>query len=127
MKKLLTPSKLKKKLDKLFSVYIRTKYADSNGYVSCFTCATKKPWKEMQCGHFVSRLHLSTRYDEGNCRPQCKGCNIFGGGRVAAFANRLEAETPGIVKYLYTRAQVLVPNFPYQSLIDKYGQHNEGK
>ena len=43
-----------KKLDKVFSEYIRQKYADSFGMVSCFTCDARKHWKDMQNGHFIS-------------------------------------------------------------------------
>ena len=35
---------LEKKLDAVFSEYIRRKYADKNGIVSCYTCGKKKFW-----------------------------------------------------------------------------------
>ena len=50
-----TISKLKKKLDVLFSQYIRRKNADHLGRVKCFTCGVEKHWKEQQAGHFQSR------------------------------------------------------------------------
>lgn len=116
-----TVSWLKKEADRVFSLYIRNKYA-KNGYVKCYTCGKQLEIKQMQCGHFVSRSHLATRYSEDNCRPQCVGCNVFGGGKTATFAVRLERENPGIVKSLYQQAQKIVKNFPYEEIISKYKQ-----
>ena len=114
-----TTSQLKKELDKVFSIYIRQKY-EKNGQVQCYTCGKTFHWKEIQNGHFVSRTQLATRYDERNCKPQCVGCNIFGGGRIATFANYLEREEEGIVARLYREAQKIVKDFPYQEKIDFY-------
>lgn len=116
-----TTSQLKRELDKLFSLYIRQKYADEKGYVECYTCSKKLPWGEIQNGHFVSRSHLATRYDEENCRPQCVGCNVFGGGKVALFATRLEKERgAGTVSRLYRQAQQIVKDYPYEEKISHY-------
>ena len=80
-------SKLKKELDKWFSLYIRLRDANDFGLVQCFTCGVVKPYnKGMQCGHFQSRSHLSTRFDEVNCQPQCVGCNMFKQGEQYKFA-----------------------------------------
>lgn len=115
-------SKLKKELDKLFSLYIRQKYSE-NGYATCYTCGITKPWKEMQCGHFVSRSYLATRFLEANVRVQCVGCNMFGGGRTVIFANKIENEEGlGTVAALYKEAQKVIKNFPYQEKIEYYKQ-----
>ena len=45
-----------KKLDTVFSLYIRQRYADKNGMVKCCTCSTVKHWKEMDCGLFSKFL-----------------------------------------------------------------------
>ena len=71
-----TISKLKKKLDKVFSEFIRRRNADHLGFINCFTCGVKKHWKEQQAGHFQSRSHHSTRWDEVNVQVQCIKCNI---------------------------------------------------
>ena len=76
-KKKLTPlPKLDDKLWKLFSLYIRQKYA-KDGYVHCITCPAVKYWREMQAGHFVPRGSKKVKYDERNVHPQCSGCNGF--------------------------------------------------
>lgn len=95
-----TKTYYKKKLDAVFSKYIRQKYADSFGIVKCYTCPKAAPIAEMQNGHFVPRQYLSVRWSESNCRPQCYACNMLYNGQPSAFAIRLEAETPGIVKEL---------------------------
>ena len=82
-------AKDKKTLDDLFSIFIRRRHADSEGYVKCFTCGKIAKWKEMQCGHFQSRVKLATRWDEINCQVQCVACNIFGEGNKPAFAGNL--------------------------------------
>lgn len=119
--KKLTTSQLKKKLDAIFSIYIRKKY-EKNGYIRCYTCSAQKLFGDIQCGHFVSRSYLATRFEEKNCRPQCVGCNIFGGGKTVMFANLLEIESEGIVKQLYIQAKQIIKDFPYQEKIEYYQQ-----
>lgn len=79
-----TVKNLKKKADSAFSVFIRKRDRGR-----CYTCGVVKHWKEQQCGHFVSRSHNSTRYDEDNCKCQCVHCNIFLDGNKDVFAYRL--------------------------------------
>jgi hypothetical protein len=86
-------SKLKKELDKWFSLYIRLRDATAEGMVQCFTCGCIKHYKSgMQCGHFQSRSFLATRFDEVNCQPQCVGCNMFKQGEQYKFALGLDSK-----------------------------------
>ena len=85
-------STLKKKLDSVFSKFTRYKYSDDNGNVVCYTCGKIGVVKTMQCGHFVSRQYLATRWDEDNVRVQCWGCNGFGNGRLLDFEEKLVKE-----------------------------------
>ena len=71
-------SKLKKELDKWFSLYIRIRYSE-NGLSQCFTCGKVDHYKKLQCGHFQSRRHHATRWNEYNCQVQCVRCNMFSG------------------------------------------------
>ncbi len=83
-----TIAQLKRKLDEVFSLFIRAK--DSvNGYNRCITCGVRKLIKELHCGHFISRTHLSLRWDERNCWPQCPACNLFHEGEKPTYALRL--------------------------------------
>lgn len=86
-------SKLKKELDKWFSLFIRLRAADDLGQVKCFTCSKIANYKNgMQCGHFQSRKFLSTRFDLKNCQIQCVGCNMFKQGEQYKFAINLNAK-----------------------------------
>ncbi len=86
-KKKLTRSKLVKKLDNIFSQYIRLSNS-KNGNCTCVTCGKVGDWKNggMQAGHFMSRKHYSTRWDERNVKPQCVGCNMFKAGEQYKFS-----------------------------------------
>jgi hypothetical protein len=79
----------KKDADKYFSQVVRLRSADKRGYVPCYTCSKVLHWKKIQCGHYISRNKLATRFDFDNCRPQCMACNIFKKGNYPDFASRL--------------------------------------
>lgn len=63
------------KLDRVFSRWVRLKDADVNGNVRCVVCGSLWDWKHIQNGHYISRSHMSTRFLEDNCYPQCSICN----------------------------------------------------
>lgn len=70
-------STLVDKADKLASLYIRQKYADHAGNVTCISCGTVLPWKESHCAHFIERGKKATRWLEENLHPACCSCNSF--------------------------------------------------
>ena len=78
-----------KKLDTLFSLYIRKRYA-VDGIAECFTCGKKDHVSRLHAGHFQSRKHMATRFDEENCQVQCIKCNIFDSGQQYIFSLRLD-------------------------------------
>ncbi len=84
-------SRLIKKCDSAFSIYMRTKYS-INGTCFCFTCNHPMPIKGAQNGHYVSRSVKILRWHEDNARPQCFGCNVMHGGRPIDFRENLIAE-----------------------------------
>ena len=83
-----------KKLDAIFSEYIRRKHADKNGIVKCYTCNKKAYWKGkgMQNGHFISRSSRILRWREDNCRVQCYSCNCMRYGQAYIFGANLNKE-----------------------------------
>ena len=85
-------SKLKKELDKWFSLYIRLRESSLDGVTQCFTCGKIDYHNKLQCGHFQSRKHLATRFDEHNCQPQCVGCNMFKQGEQYKFSIALDSK-----------------------------------
>ena len=80
---------LVKKLDRLFSLYIRLRDAMPNGYVRCISCGKIKPFDDVDCGHFYSRTHMATRFDEDNCNAECKFCNRFSADHLIAYQANL--------------------------------------
>lgn len=92
MPKKSTRSKLVKKLDTIFSLYIRLRNSE-NEIIECFTCGKNAHYKDnMQCGHFQSRKYYATRWNTINCQVQCKSCNVFKYGEQFIFGNRLNAK-----------------------------------
>jgi len=77
-----------KKLDAIFSLYVRLRNA-KNEIATCYTCGKKDHYKKLQCGHFQSRKHYSTRWDETNCQVQCYSCNVAKYGEQYIFGNNL--------------------------------------
>ena len=75
---------LVRKLDAEFSKWVRT-MASIEGTCQCVTCKKRKPAKHMDAGHYISRRHMATRWNEMNVWPQCKQCNGFGGGEPQAY------------------------------------------
>lgn len=66
-------SKLKKKIDTVFSLYIRRR----DGF-KCVTCGYQGFEKDgvMQAGHLFTRAANSTRWDPLNTSCQCRSCNF---------------------------------------------------
>lgn len=80
-RKQLTIPKLKKKLDTVFSKWVR--YSETeNGWGRCVTCGKRKKFEDLDCGHFISRNWTILRWDPRNCHTQCKYCNRFAGGEI---------------------------------------------
>ena len=105
-----TLTQLKNELDKVFSRYIRAKHADSRGMVRCITCDREYLVGDAQAGHFASRRHMATRWDEDNVRPQCYRCNITDQGRQWRFGEALDREQPGRAAAVMARAETRAPN-----------------
>ena len=127
MAKKLTRTKLVKKLDTIFSQYIR-QVNSVNEIATCFTCGKQDHWKKLQNGHFQSRRHYSTRWDEVNCQVQCAGCNVFKYGEQFLFGQNLDRRFgEGTSTELHQKASqtIKITNpeleewiFKYQSLVN---------
>lgn len=121
-KKKLTRSKLVKKLDTVFSQYIRIKNSVDEK-ATCFTCGKEDHWKKLQNGHFQSRKHYSTRWDEINCQVQCAGCNVFKYGEQYKFAINLDAKYgEGTARRLHIKSQqiIKIADFELEDMIKTY-------
>ena len=109
----------KKELDRVFSLYVRKIYPKV-----CYTCG--KQAERLQCGHYISRQYLSTRWSMENCRPQCWGCNGYGKGQPLIFEEKLKAEYGNdFVEHLKaSRHQIIKLDIPWNmEAIEKYKQY----
>lgn len=75
----------KAKLDKVFSLYIRYRDTMPSGYFRCISCGQIKPFAQADCGHYINRQHMATRFDEMNCNAQCRKCNRFDEGNIQGY------------------------------------------
>ena len=83
---------LKAMLDKEFSLYIRLRDAMPGGFFHCISCGQIKPFEQADCGHYINRQHMSTRFDEMNCNAQCRKCNRFMEGNMSGYRRGLVAK-----------------------------------
>jgi hypothetical protein len=73
----------KAKADKYFSLFIRKRDEGK----PCITCGR---YTKLDCGHFLSRRHEATRYDEKNSHGQCIKCNRFEYGNQYEHAKAID-------------------------------------
>lgn len=82
-----------KKLDKIFSLYIRLR--DSRKYqykyFRCISCGKVKEFAQADAGHYMSRKHLATRFNELNVHSECRMCNRFISDHLVGYRRNLVA------------------------------------
>ena len=118
-----TRKSLVTKLDTVFSQYIRRKDA-INEIATCVTCGKKDHWKKLQNGHWASRKHYSTRWDEYNCNVQCSGCNVFRAGEIYLYTKYLCSKYgENFPEELYIKSQKTV-KFADVDLIEMIEKYN---
>ena len=123
MSKKVSRKNLVKRLDTVFSQYIRLRNANAQGIAECYTCGKKDHWKKLQCGHFMSRKSYSTRWDEMNCNVQCVKCNMFEQGMSYVFVLNLNKDFgDGTAEGLLQKSKQIVKlqNYELEELITKY-------
>jgi|SRR3954451_3335822 len=115
-------STLKKKAWAVFSKWIRNR----DNY-TCFTCGKydENRGHFMHAGHYISRSHNATLFDEENVHAQCYYCNVRERGNVAEYTPRLMQKlgTPGF-KALLARGRTTKQFTPQElkDLLTKYQQ-----
>lgn len=84
-------STLEKKLDRIFSRFIRLRDTKQYGfkYGKCISCGRIMPYDQLDCGHFHSRIHRNTRYDEDNCSIECHYCNRMSADHLIKYQDNL--------------------------------------
>jgi hypothetical protein len=111
-----------KRLDTVFSLYIRLKDSDENGFCKCISCQKIQHYKDVDAGHFISRRHMSTRYDVDNVFPQCRYCNRYVAGNQWLYSQALEKIKKNLPEKLYLKSKQTVKysNEDLESLISYY-------
>lgn len=119
---------LKVKLDKEFSLFIRLRDCMPNGFFRCISCGQIKPFEQADCGHYFSRTHLATRYDEKNCNAECRHCNRFKADHLEGYRMNLIAKIgqPAFDLLTVKAASTLkISDFEYEQLIKYYKAINK--
>ena len=89
----------------------------------CVTCGTVKEVKQLQCGHFMSRKHYATRWDEDNCQVQCYTCNVMRYGEQYKFGLYLNAtynKDKAEELLIQSKQTLKLSDFELEEMIEKY-------
>ena len=78
---------------------------------------------QADCGHYINRQHMSTRFSEVNCNAQCRSCNRFDEGNMSGYRAGL-VRKHGETKVLLLESQKYetrkYTEFEYKALIEHY-------
>ena len=111
---------LRAELDRVFSLFIRTRDADENGMGACITCGK---WRKLEAGHYVKRRNLAGRWHEMNVAGQCSFCNRWLDGAADEFYFALEkkygTETAQSIRALKGKT-VKLSREDYEQMIERY-------
>lgn len=83
---------LVRKADEAFSRYIRLRDAMPGGCFRCISCGRIKKLEQADCGHYWSRRHMATRFDEDNAHCECRMCNRFSADHLIGYERNLIAK-----------------------------------
>lgn len=119
-------NKLKDKLDRIFSEYIRMRDSYTEGdfrLFICISCDIQHVYEDGQCGHYYGRANMAMRFDEQNCNAQCITCNQFKAGNRDGYALGLQKKYgEDVLDEMQKRSLVITKLHPfeYKELITKY-------
>jgi hypothetical protein len=85
----------------------------------CYTCDTTST--KLQCGHFVPRQYLATRYSEINNHAQCYACNMLYGGQPSKYSlNLIRDYGQDVVTNLENSRHLIIRDMDYKRIGDEY-------
>lgn len=116
-------SSLKTRLDTVFAMFIRLRDAMPNGMFRCISCERLLPFDQSDCGHYINRQHMATRFNEKNCNAQCRKCNRFDEGNIQGYRRGLIAKygEPTVLMLEAMKNQInKISDFEYRTMIDYY-------
>ena len=111
-------AKLKRKLDEIFSRYVRKRDKDEG----CISCGFNG---NLQAGHFRRRELMATRWEDKNVNGQCARCNLWLGGATYEYAKGLDKKYgKGTAEELYKLSQKIKQwsAEELEAMIEKYKQ-----
>jgi len=94
-----------KKLDDIFSIFIRLRDSDQNGICKCISSGNPFHWKDLDCGHYINRSNSALRWNENNCHAQGRYDNRFFEGAMVEYRKNLIKKI-GIQKVELLESQV---------------------
>ena len=110
--------KLKKEAWRIFSLWIRKR-----DKFCCITCGKKGEGSFMHAGHFISRKHNATMFNEKNVAAQCMNCNLWGYGNMGVYALILQEKYgEKIIEELTQESQKIkkFTELELKNIIEKY-------
>lgn len=124
-KRLPSMAALRRKLDTVFSAFIRRRDTNANGFGVCVSCGRTVSFADGNAGHWIPRQHLATRYHEKNVHLQCVGCNLYRHGNLLMYTLWMQG-TYGcdVVSELLRlrRTSVKLTRADYMDLIDRFSK-----
>lgn len=73
--------KLIRKMDEIFSLFIRLRDSNDKGICKCITSGDYFHYTECDAGHFITRDNMATRWEEKNVNAQGRQDNRFLSGK----------------------------------------------
>lgn len=107
----------------IFSLYIRFRDTDENGFGQCFTCDKPMHWKQLQAGHGIGREAMGTKYCETNNHAQGVCCNKYKAGNQAIYKDRVEEKYGAGTwekMYIASKRVTKLTRFEWDLLTDRY-------
>ncbi len=82
------------KLDRVMSLYIRMRDSQEYHfkYFRCISCGRVLTVDQADCGHYMSRANMSTRFDTANMNAECRKCNRFDASHLVGYRRNLIAK-----------------------------------
>jgi len=118
-------AKLKREAWAVFSRWIRER-----DKWTCYTCGKQGKGSFMHAGHYISRKHNSTMFDERNVHAQCMNCNLWGYGNMGVYTLKLQEQYgPDIIRELTEKSKKIKQweVDELEEIIKKYENNNNNK
>jgi len=84
-KKLFSNTELLKVADRVFSLYIRLRDTNDDGFGICCSSGRYTDWSQIQNGHYISRKYMKYRFSEINCNGQSAMDNVRLSGNIVEY------------------------------------------